>query len=43
VRQRQAFARAGGIEGVVDDLVVRSERVWAEHDAATTPATGKTT
>jgi carboxylate-amine ligase len=38
VHQRRAFVRGGGIAGVVDDLVLRSERVWAEHDVGTTPA-----
>jgi carboxylate-amine ligase len=43
VRQRRAYARTGAITGVVDDLVERSEQVWSEHDAGTTPLWGRST
>ena len=36
-RQRAAYARGDGIEGVVDDLVARSEAVWAGRDELRTP------
>ncbi|GAB3783840.1 carboxylate-amine ligase [Nocardioides ungokensis] len=37
VRQRAAYARVGSIEGVVDDLVERSEAVWATGGAREAP------
>lgn len=29
VRQRAAYERSGDVEGVVDDLVARTEETWA--------------
>jgi glutamate---cysteine ligase / carboxylate-amine ligase len=42
VQQRAAYARTGAIEGVVDDLVERSEAVWAGWDAREVSQAGDT-
>ena len=42
VEQRAAFARTGAIEGVVDDLVERSEAVWTSRDAREVTEAGDT-
>ena len=33
-RQRSAFERAGSIEAVVDDIILRTETSWLDHDTA---------
>ena len=42
VQQRAAYARTGTIEGVVDDLVERSEAVWTSRDAREVTQAGDT-
>jgi carboxylate-amine ligase len=42
VQQRAAYARSGAIEGVVDDLVERSEAVWTSRDAREVTQAGDT-
>ena len=41
-RQRAAYLRTGAIAGVVDDLVHRSEAVWASRHAPEAPGSGET-
>ncbi|MFC4784689.1 carboxylate-amine ligase [Nocardioides sp. MAHUQ-72] len=42
VRQLEAYRRAGSLDGVVDDLVLRSEAVWSGLDAGVSPRRGAT-